>query len=103
MGSEVEAEAYRPWNARFPCNEATPFKHLHHLVDTRRRDKKVPFYVRLGRCSAKVLHVLKDEGKVFELALRGKVCAVMCRRCAWTLDSSEKSIRTCVNNENSAV
>jgi len=67
---EVDSEASRSWNARLSRDEATPLKHLHHLVDTRRGDKEVPLNVRLGRCSAKSVDVLGDEGEVFELALR---------------------------------
>ncbi len=73
MGGEVDAETDRSWNARLSRDKAAPLKHLHHLVDARRRDKKSSLNVRFGRCSAKALHVLEDEREVFELALRGRL------------------------------
>ena len=81
LSGEVDADASGSRHARLPRDEAAPLEHLHHLVDTRRGDKEVPLYIRLGWRSAEVMDVFGDKGEVFELSLGGALRGVLfCRR-----------------------
>lgn len=92
LSGEVNANVGGSGHARLPCDEAAPLEHLHHLVDARCGDKEVSLNVRLCGCSAKVMDVLGDEGKVFELTLGGTLWGVLCWRRGCTRYTREESI-----------
>ncbi len=100
---KVDAEPSRSWHARLPGDETAPLKHLHHLVDTRRRDQEVPLDVRLGGWSAEATDVLGDEGEVLELSLGGAQQFIPYRGSAWTLHTGDESCRASFNDQSSTI
>jgi hypothetical protein len=87
---EVNADSNRARNSLLPRNETTTLKHLHHLIDTRRRNEEMSLDVRLCRRPAEASDVLRDETEVLELSLGGLGGSTLYRSRLRLLDSGNE-------------
>ena len=71
MLRKLNADSNRARDAPLPSNETAALEQLHHLIDTRRRDKEVPLEVGFGWRPTKAGDVFRDKREVLKLPLGG--------------------------------